>query len=147
MVRWKSPWISRVNFASWKSRDVVRYVQEKNCRANFFHINSYWIYVPGYYSTVCVPAREIWVQLVAARPHMSTNILSFLHKFLNERFISINLWPPRSPGLSLLDFFLRATWKIAFTRPCLGMLKNWKAILHGRQKILIKKLKNISFWI
>ncbi len=44
-----------------KNRGVVRYVQEKNCGANCFDINSYQGCVPGYYSTVCVPAREIWV--------------------------------------------------------------------------------------
>ncbi len=28
----------------------------------FFHINNYWRCVPVYYSTVCIPAREIWAQ-------------------------------------------------------------------------------------
>ncbi len=50
-----------------KNSDVVWCVQEKNCGTNFFHINNYWGCLPGYYSTVCVPAREIsaW-KLVAA---------------------------------------------------------------------------------
>ncbi len=36
----------------------------------------------------------------------------FLNKqFFNERLISTNLWPPHSPHLSLLDFFLRGYLK------------------------------------
>ncbi len=57
--------------------------------------------------TFAITTREIWVQtLVNTCPHVSTNTTSFLRKFFNEHLISTNLWPPRRPDLSPLDFFL-----------------------------------------
>ncbi len=46
------------------------------------------------------------MQLDDARPYVLTNTMHFLRKFFNERLISSNLWPPHSPNLSPLDFFL-----------------------------------------
>ncbi len=109
VVRWKSALISRVNLASQKNRDVVWHVQEKNCRINFFHINNYWACVLGYYSTVWVPAREIWTQrLVAAGQHLSTCVNKY-QEFPTQTFqwaFAFHQLPLRRPDLSLLNFFL-----------------------------------------
>ncbi len=50
--------------------------------------------------------RYIYFQWDGARAHMSEQIMEFLHKFFNDRLVSIGLWPPRSLDLTPLDFFL-----------------------------------------
>ncbi len=50
--------------------------------------------------------RRNWLQEDNARPHVSTNTMSFLGKFFDERLIFTNLWPPRNYDLSLRNFFL-----------------------------------------
>ncbi len=39
-------------------------------------------------------------------PICQNKTVEFLHKFLNDRFVSIGLWPPQSPDVNPLDFFL-----------------------------------------
>ncbi len=37
---------------------------------------------------------------------MSEQTMEFLHEFFNDRFVSVGLWPPKSPDVTPLDFFL-----------------------------------------
>lgn len=41
-----------------------------------------------------------------ARPHVAHSTIAFLEEFYDDRIISANLWPPRSPGLTPPDCFL-----------------------------------------
>ncbi len=50
--------------------------------------------------------RRNWLQQGMARPHVSTNTMSFLREFFNQRLFFTNLLPPHRPDLSSLDFFL-----------------------------------------
>ncbi len=61
-----------------------------------------------------------WSQEDNARPHVSTNTMSFLCEFFNKRLISTNLQPPRSPELSPLDFFL---W--GYLKNCVYITVHW----------------------
>ncbi len=105
--------VLRVNSASWKNRSVVKYIQEKNCGANFFTSTSpedvcqdiIRQFVPQIEKSEC----RSWLQQDNAHPLLSINTASFLHEFFNKRLISTNLWPPHSPDLSPLDLFLWAT--------------------------------------
>ncbi len=63
--------------------------------------------------------------------------MNFLHKFFKEHLISINLWPPRSPDLSPLDFFL---W---------GYLKNriYMTVPHNFEELkgkIAREIENID---
>ncbi len=66
-----------------------------------------------------------WLQQGNACPHVSTNAMSFLLKFFNDCLISTNLWPPCSPDLSRLDFFL---WSYSKNRCYMTALQNIKEL-------------------
>ncbi len=88
MVKWKSALILRVNSASRKNKDVVWYVQKKNCGANFFTStitgNVYQDIIKQFMSQLKKSERRSWLQQDNARPHVSTNTMSFLHEFFNK---------------------------------------------------------------
>lgn len=48
--------------------------------------------------------RSGYFQQDNAPPHVSNTVITFLSEFFEERLMSRNLWPPRSPDLSPLDF-------------------------------------------
>ena len=51
----------------------------------------------------------MWFQQDGATSHTAKHVLSWLHETLGENFISFKTeknWPPHSPDLNLLDFFL-----------------------------------------
>ena len=50
--------------------------------------------------------RYCWFQQDGAPCHTSGSTISFLSEFFDDRLISNPLWPPRSPDLSPLDFYL-----------------------------------------
>lgn len=50
--------------------------------------------------------RYCWFQQDNARPHTAKTTKEFLLEFFDNRLIWEGLWPPRSPDLSPLDFFL-----------------------------------------
>ncbi len=56
---------------------------------------------------------------------MSEQAMEFLHKIFNNRLVSIGLWPPRSPHLTPLFFFLwgHSKNKIFATPPAIEELK------------------------
>ncbi len=62
-----------------------------------------------------------WLQQDNACLHVSTNTTSFIIKFFKERLISANLWPPHSPDLSPLDFFI---WNYLKNRVYMTALRN-----------------------
>ena len=47
-----------------------------------------------------------WFQQDGATCHTSATTTEELHKFFHDRLISKNIWPPRFPDLTSLDFFL-----------------------------------------
>ena len=53
--------------------------------------------------------ENMWFQLDGATPHLAKHVLSWLHETFGENFISFKtekIWPPHSPDLNPLDFFL-----------------------------------------
>lgn len=53
--------------------------------------------------------KEMWIQQDGAPPHNSCIVREFLQRQFPEKWIGTNgplLWPPRSPDLTPLDFFL-----------------------------------------
>ena len=51
----------------------------------------------------------MWFQQDADTPHTSKDVLAWLKQKFGQRLISWkteNIWPPHSPDLSALDFFL-----------------------------------------
>ncbi len=47
-----------------------------------------------------------WFQQDNAQSHVARDTMAVLKSFFNDRLISSGLWPPRSPDLSPLDYFL-----------------------------------------
>jgi hypothetical protein len=50
--------------------------------------------------------RYCWYQQDGATCHTSNETMTLLKQFFDDRIISKNLWPPRSPDLTPTDFFL-----------------------------------------
>ena len=57
-------------------------------------------------SLLDVSERRCWLQQDGATAHAANETMAFLREFFDNRPISKNLWPPRSPGLSPPDFYL-----------------------------------------
>lgn len=53
--------------------------------------------------------RNCWFQQDNATAHTAHETMDFLATFFDDRLISRNLWPPRSPDLTPADFFYGAT--------------------------------------
>lgn len=53
-----------------------------------------------------VNERYSWFQQDGATCHTSNETMDMLEAFFGDRLISKNLWPPRSPDLTIPDFFL-----------------------------------------
>lgn len=50
--------------------------------------------------------RDAFFQQDGATPHTARQSMTMLHQVFGERLISKGLWPPRSPDLTPLDFFM-----------------------------------------
>ena len=53
--------------------------------------------------------QDVWFQQDGASPHTARNVVAWLEETFGENFISFktgNVWPPHSPDLSPLDFYL-----------------------------------------
>ncbi len=93
--------------------------------------------------------RYIYFQQDGARTHMSEKNMEFLCKFFNDRLVSIRLWPPRSPKLTPLFFFL---WgylknKIFATPPATIEELKWRITMEIQnitQKTLQKIFQNMT---
>ena len=53
-----------------------------------------------------VEDRYCWFQQDGATCHTSAMTIATLQDFFGDRLITKGLWPPRSPDLSSLDFFV-----------------------------------------
>lgn len=68
--------------------------------------NVYCDIINQFISLLEVDERDIIFQQDGARPHTSVQTTAFLKSFFGNRLVSKGLWPPRSPDLTPLDFFL-----------------------------------------
>jgi hypothetical protein len=50
--------------------------------------------------------RFCWLQQDGATSHTANSTMEMLKQFFDDRIISKNLWPPRSPDLTPPDYFL-----------------------------------------
>jgi hypothetical protein len=50
--------------------------------------------------------RFCWLQQDGATSHTANSTMEMLKQFSDDRIISKNLWPPRSPDLTPIDYFL-----------------------------------------
>jgi hypothetical protein len=50
--------------------------------------------------------RFYWLQQDGAASHTANSTMEMLKRFFDDRIISKNLWPPRSPDLTPPDYFL-----------------------------------------
>jgi hypothetical protein len=47
-----------------------------------------------------------WLQQDGTTSHTANSTMEMVNKFFDHRIISKNLWPPRSPDLTVPDYFL-----------------------------------------
>ena len=76
--------------------------------------------------------KTLWFQQDGATPHTSGEVLSWLEKTFGTHFISYrtnNVWPPHSPDLSPLDFFLWGFLKDRVYTPAPTTLGDLKAAI------------------
>ncbi len=69
----------------------------------------------------------VWYQQDGATPHTARHVLAWLEKVFGEQFVSFRTereWPPHSPDLSPLDFFLWGYLKYRVYSPYLQTLMN-----------------------
>ena len=94
-----------------------------------------------------------WFQQDGATAHTAKNSMKLLEEVFCERIISKNLWPPRSPDLNPLDFYLWGKLKsnVYRDRPCtLNELKSaivsmLRDISHDElQKVFENKIKRLQ---
>ena len=53
--------------------------------------------------------NDLWYQQDGAPPHNSLNVSNILYRLFEDRWLAINgphLWPPRSPDLTPLDYYV-----------------------------------------
>ncbi len=62
--------------------------------------------IQQFIATVEPSERYLWFQQDNATAHTSQATMNLLKEFFNEQLISRDLWPPRSPDMSPLDYFL-----------------------------------------
>ena len=87
-----------------------------------------------------IPRRQVWFQQDGATPHTTKGVLARLHGLFPGKVLSKGgtvPWPPRSPDLSPLDFFLWGQLKATVFAQAPRTLR------HLRSKIT-KAIKDIS---
>jgi hypothetical protein len=67
-----------------------------------------------------------WFQQDSATAHTAASTMEILHKFFSENVIFKGVWPPRSPDLTIPDFFLRCYLKDTVYRTNTRDLKQLK---------------------
>jgi hypothetical protein len=78
--------------------------------------------------------RYCWYQQGGATCHTSNATMTLLKQFFDDRIISKNLWPPRSPDLTTPDFFLWCYLKEAVYKNNLRTLVDLKRNIEGAVK-------------
>ena len=85
-------------------------ITQKNCWTCVFQINCLWFCVQGTYIVVCCIVRSKWTIILfqqdVATFHLNNETVSMLDFFFSDWLNSKNLWPPKSPDLSIPGFFL-----------------------------------------
>lgn len=94
-----------------------------------------------------VNIEEVWFQQDGAAPHTAGNVIGWLSKTFGSRFISFKTdreWPPPSPDLNPLDFFL---WGYLKERLCSPTPENTQelkaAISREMRKIARETCRNV----
>ena len=76
---------------------------------------------------------------------MTNEIIDMLKKIFGDRFISKNLWPPRSPDLIIPDFSLLGYLKDKFYEGNPQTIDNLKiSVIQRMQEITPSMLKRVS---
>ncbi len=76
-----------------------------------------------------IDVTKMWFQQDGATPHTATIVVDLLQKTFGDRFISFrtnNEWPPHSPDLSPLDFYLWGYLKDRVYKPSPKSLEELK---------------------
>lgn len=93
-----------------------------------------------------LPAN-IWLQQDGAPPHYALNVRNFLNETFTNRWIGRRgfiEWPPRSPDLNPLDFFLWGHLKsVVYTRRPHNLDELQQRIIEGMQLIREETLANV----
>ena len=82
-----------------------------------------------------VNIEDVWFQQDGATPHTAGDVIEWLSQTFGERFISFRTereWPPHSPDLNPLDFFLWGHLKERVYNPVPGNTNDLKAAI-GRE--------------
>ena len=91
--------------------------------------------------------ENMWFQQDMATLHTAKHVLSWLHETFGENFISFNtekIWPPHSPDLNPLDFFLSGYLKDKVYTPKPATLQDLKnAIRREIEKITLEMCKSV----
>jgi hypothetical protein len=91
--------------------------------------------------TVC---REL-IQQDGATCHTSNETMDMLQDFFGDRLISKNLWSPRSPDLSIPEFFLRGYLKNKVYEDNPHTIDDLKIVITQRiQEVIPRPLKCVS---
>jgi hypothetical protein len=84
--------------------------------------------------------NTLWFQQDGATPHTSRDVIAWLQKTFGTHYISYrtdNVWPPHSPDLSPLDFFLWGYLKDRVYNPAPTSLEELKTAIR-------REVRNIS---
>jgi hypothetical protein len=76
--------------------------------------------------------NTVWFQQDGATPHTSRDVIAWLQKTFGKHCISYrtdNVWPPHSPDLSPLDFFLMGYLKDKVYNPAQPSLEELKTAI------------------
>lgn len=79
-----------------------------------------------------------------ATPHTANETITYLQQFFDDRIISRGRWPPRSPDLTPLDYFLFGQLKNEVFKNRIHTLEDLEvAIIHVMQNITPDILQNV----
>lgn len=91
--------------------------------------------------------KTVWFQQDGATPHTSREVLTWLEKTFGTQYISYrtdNVWPPHSPDLSPLDFFLWGYLKDRVYNPAPKTTEELKAaIQHHMREIPLDMCQSV----
>jgi hypothetical protein len=96
-----------------------------------------------------------YFQQDGAPPHVAHQTINYLQEFFGDRLVSRDRWPPRSPDLTPLDFYLFGSLKTKVFRNRLHTLEELQAAIveeinnidqHTLQRVFdnIKKRVNMT---
>ena len=80
--------------------------------------------------------KKLYFQQDGARPHTANSVQNWLRSKFGERFMTKELWPPRSPDLNPCDFYLWGYLKSVVYNPLSRTLDDLKANIE-------REIKNI----